>query len=389
MQNLNELQLVQRPSVEARLMWAEAITALTHNHPDALLTWDQVREQVHNNPLYTQPVKLTDDHLLGLVPLGEHPTTKLQEFYHLRSAWDGTSSPASIVIPRRSANGSIVVGEDTGIVFVLLPGGTVTLGTPGAESPEENEGSYTVFLHPFFLAAHEMTQGQLARLWTRDASLREPSLINKNEGFPAQHPVENVDWNESHQLLSHHMLVLPTESQWEYGCRGGSSTPWQVALTELRHFANVSDISTHEYEAGWQYEEWKDKHVFHAPVGSFRPNDYGLYDMHGNVFEWCLEPYSEAGTARQGDGRRIAETHSGQRSFRGGCFSGMGHRRPLGDPQSGPCRREGSPPGPARRQTPAPLELPGPSSASTAVSSPIEKKLKPGDVFWRCQGERS
>jgi hypothetical protein len=195
---------------------------------------------------------------MGLVPIGMNPVTKLWEFYDLRSAWDGKQAATEIVIPTHKEDGSIEVKAGTGIVFVLLPGGTVTLGSqkddPNAPfydpQRQDDETLHEVTLSPFLLARHELTQGQWARLWTWDAELRDPSNYKAGTGTsPASritlaNPVEQVDWPMCDRLLTRHGLVLPTEAQWEYGCRGGTTTVWNVDFEQLKKIANLADADS-------------------------------------------------------------------------------------------------------------------------------------------------
>jgi formylglycine-generating enzyme required for sulfatase activity len=133
--------------------------------------------------------------------------------------------------------------------------------------------------------------------------------------------VENVDWDMTTGLLGRHRLVLPTEAQWEYGCRGGTVTPWFCGLEELVRYANVADATAKPRTSWWTCEEWSDGHLVHAPVGSFRPNGFGLFDVHGNVWEWTRDGDHGAGAVpRAGDGLRGDPGSLSSRIFRGGGF---------------------------------------------------------------------
>src|SRR5262249_33763401 len=122
-----------------------------------------------------------------------------------------------------------------------------------------------------------------------------------------RHPVLNVSWNDAVafcEWLSEQerkegwTYRLPTEAEWEYACRAGTSTPFSCGdiVWSLRKHANLADASLRPKLKGraydnWGFAPWDDGCPFDAPVGSFRPNPWGLYDMHGNVLQWCQDRY--------------------------------------------------------------------------------------------------
>jgi serine/threonine protein kinase/formylglycine-generating enzyme required for sulfatase activity len=322
---LAALENNQMPGVERRLRWARAIEEMSiARHRQR---WDAARAAIAASERYrAQPIDLRPQ--LGLVPIGENPQTGLWEFYELRSAWDGESDPASLPIPTHRADGSIEVTGETGIVFVLLPGGTFTMGAqkndPNGpnydEHAEAEERLFEVTLAPFLLARHEMTQGQWQRLTGSNPSGYAPGSVWAGTTVTRAHPVEHVSWEDCNLWLPRYGLTLPTEAQWEYACRAGTTTPWSCAFDELRNHANLPDESARTVSPNWpNFEKWTDGHAVHAPVGSFLANDFGMHDVHGNVREATRDSASPEVPPRPGDGAR-EPAGSKLRANRGGDF---------------------------------------------------------------------
>jgi formylglycine-generating enzyme required for sulfatase activity len=343
-QDLDALAERTVPSVEQRLAWARRVGALTRAHPNARVSWAQARAAIAASDRYRGlGIGLRDEDVLGLVPIGPNPRTGLWEFYDLRSAWDGVADPATLPIPvhtpRDGDAGHVAVGDDTGIVFVLLPGGTFWMGAQ-AEDPDgpnhdprahPSEPLHEVAIPPFLLARHELTQGQWRRLTSGDAPSRHPAGSSNGVGgiVTAAHPVEYVDWFMAAKQLEQHGMSLPTEAQWEYGCRAGTATPWWTGADRetLRGAANLADRSAKEAGAPWtgwtEWPEFADGFLVHAPVDCLRANAFGLHHVHGNVSEWCVDAFmANALPGRTGAGR--GDTVPGteiMRVPRGGSFT--------------------------------------------------------------------
>ena len=342
-QNLGTFAANQVPAVEQRLRWARAIGPLTKAHPVARATWEQARaaiakaDDVVASKLYAgKSIDLREDDVVGLVPIGMNPVTKLWEFYDLRSAWDGTVDPSTLPIPQHAADGSIAVTGDTGIVFVLLPGGEAKLGSSARkDSPYydpmrfDNETLHKVDLAPFFLGRHEVTKGQWLRLTNGD----EPSHYTIGKTYPGNpepigyaHAVEQVSWQMCQSLFGQHGICLPTEAQWEHACRAGTTTRYWAGANskDLAGCANITDQTSERYQPKWDKPsgDFDDGRVSLAPVGSYRANPFGLFDMHGNVAEWCQCSYGDYGTERPGDGFRPPGIPAPTLwIYRGGSFS--------------------------------------------------------------------
>ncbi len=312
--------------VERRRDFALQVDQKSIEEPAA--RWCETIEAIHACPAYGGLDLLPQR---GLVPLGPDPDSGLFEFAHLQTG----AAPA-----RDPQTGRLLVTDDTGLVFVLLPGGRFLMGTrpPAADLPsgapnvDPAAGKYEgpvveVALSPFFLSKYEMTQGQWLRFTGANPSTYDSpdSLFAVHD--PLVHPVESADWFTGKQVLENLGLRLPTEAQWEYAARAGTTTVFWTGddPTSLAGCANLADRHCKENggSEGWKYELWLDDgYVVHAPVGSFRANPFGLHDVAGNVDEWCWDPWElyDETPARAGDGLRWVEGRD-NRICRGGSYT--------------------------------------------------------------------
>jgi formylglycine-generating enzyme required for sulfatase activity len=189
-----------------------------------------------------------------------------------------------------------------------------------------------VVLSPFFLSKFEMTQAQWQRCTGVNPSAYQNAQGNASvRGDPRLHPVERVSWIDCTRALNWLGLRLPSEAQWEYAARGGTSTAWSTGAEResLRGAANIADSSAARVAFDWgdiaDWPQLDDGFAEHARVDELRPNPFGLVHVHGNVLEWCADPWIERpGLSSEADesGLRVAATPDTAyaRVVRGGAF---------------------------------------------------------------------
>jgi formylglycine-generating enzyme required for sulfatase activity/serine/threonine protein kinase len=308
-----------------RARFAQTIEERSIGGEAAKRAWDEAIAAIAKSARYGG-LKLTPQ--LGLLPIGEDPDSRLWEFAHLQ-----TGEPAE-----RDAKGKLILKEETGVVLVLIPACSFWMGAQKSDltghnyDPQALANETPVRLLPlsaYFLSKYEMTQGQWERFAGRNPSHfgpnnYDPDWNRAGKGWTALHPVEQVSWIECDEVLRRLGLGLPTEAQWEHGCRGSTSTVYWSGNNpaSLRDAGNVADqYARLHLEGGWSvaYEAWDDGNTASAEVGSYRANDLGLHDMHGNVAEWCRDWYSTTGRFAPGDGERLVNVAS-IRVFRDGSY---------------------------------------------------------------------
>ncbi len=296
---------------------ATASTLRQRSLVEPVSAWSQARIAIAASDLYGG-LELSPQ--LGLIPLGENPTTGLWEFWHIASGTEPERDPDT---------GRLWMDEDSAIVLILIPGGVFPMG-PGNDPHGTNVEAPThdVELSPFFIAKYELTQGQ----WLRCAGSNPAHLQSSTfPSFDLSHPVEKISWQTANTFCQRHGLELPTEAQWEYAARAGTQTPWFTGdlPQDLVFVANVSDQFALDQDGdhSWEhYEPWDDGWWQHAPVGSFEPNAFGLHDTHGNVFEWTRDAFDflfYGNSPRKdpfNDKNGVEAGDKDYRVIRGGCY---------------------------------------------------------------------
>ena len=165
--------------------------------------------------------------------------------------------------------------------MVSIPGGKFLMGSPEGERKDNEHPQHPVTVPPFLIGKYPVTQAQ----WQ--------AVMNNNPSHfqGANRPVERVSWHDCVEFckklseLIGRPCRLPSEAEWEYACRAGTTTPFHFGETLTNELANHN----------FKYRETTD-------VGSFPPNAFGLYDMHGNVWEWCGDTWHEDYNGAPADG---------------------------------------------------------------------------------------
>ncbi len=232
--------------------------------------------------------------------------------------------------------------KTTKMVLRLIPPGTFMMGSPNGELGREPNNSYKETRHsvtltkPFYIGVFELTQRQ----WNLVMGTEKPSSAGSFTTKGNTHPAQGVSYNEirgtvngaawpAHNQVdansfmgrlrskANMMFDLPTESQWEYACRAGTSS----ALNSGKNLTTTGSSRCGNLdEVAWYYPRSGNKPTW---CGRFRANAWGIYDMHGNVAEWCLDwVQNDWGSSTRTDPNGPSSGQSDYRVLRGGGYNG-------------------------------------------------------------------
>jgi formylglycine-generating enzyme required for sulfatase activity len=214
--------------------------------------------------------------------------------------------------------------------MLIVPPGSFLMGSPDDE-PDKWEGGREDPRHPvtmarsFAIGKFEVTRAQFARYqaetgrviegcahWNEQRWVHDPARNWQAPGFAQadDHPVVCVSWDEASAYAAWLAAKtgkpyrLPTEAEWEYAARAGAGTAryWGQNINDGCAFANISDATLKRTQGVEGFVECDDGHIFTAPVGSYRPNAFGLFDVLGNAWEWTADCWNlgYAGAPRDG-----------------------------------------------------------------------------------------
>jgi len=207
------------------------------------------------------------------------------------------------------------ITNSIGMKLVLIPKGTFMMGSPASEQGrDDDETQHEVIIsEDYYLGVFEVTRGQYEKVMGTNPSYFQKRVIGKSDS--SMYPVEQVSWEDAVEFCKKLSELpeekkagcvyrLPTEAEWEYACRAGSKAAYSFGansktLGDYAWFGENSGSQTH-------------------PVGEKKANAWGLYDMHGNVWEWCSDWYGKYPKGSVSDPSGPSE--GSDRVSRGGCW---------------------------------------------------------------------
>jgi formylglycine-generating enzyme required for sulfatase activity len=211
---------------------------------------------------------------------------------------------------------------------VSIPSGTFTMGSPAEEGSDDEKPQHQVTIPTFFMSKYPITQSQ----WRSVAALPQVQrqLQLDPSHFKGDHrPVESISWHDAVEFCARLSRFtgqdyrLPSEAEWEFACRVGTlplnsaqaATPFHFGETITTKLANYNGNHTYGDAPKGEYRQQT------TNVGSFPPNDFGLYDLHGNVWEWCADTWHDNYVGAPTDGSARTNGDRDRAPLRGGSWS--------------------------------------------------------------------
>ncbi|MBD2243317.1 SUMF1/EgtB/PvdO family nonheme iron enzyme [Nostoc sp. FACHB-888] len=204
------------------------------------------------------------------------------------------------------------LGNGITLDMVEIPAGSFKMGSPPSENgrTKDEDPQHAVNVPAFLMGKFEVTQEQYQQIMGSN-----PSYFKG-----AKRPVEKVSWNDAVEFCKKlsqkagRKYRLPSEAEWEYACRAGTTTPFHFGETITTELANYNGDYT--YASAPKGKSRRET----TEVGTFPPNAFGLYDMHGNVWEWCQDSWHDSYKGAPSDGSAWIDNASQYQVLRGGSW---------------------------------------------------------------------
>lgn len=236
-------------------------------------------------------------------------------------------NPKDKAAPDLPVSAKEYITNSIGMKLVKIPAGKFTMGSPDSEKDRrQDEGPQheVEITKPFYMGVYEVTQEEYQAVMGTNPSKFENVAWQKTRRFP----VEQVSWTEAVEFCRKLSELpdekkagrthrLPTEAEWEYACRAGTKTVF--------HYGDSLSSSQANFNGAYPYGSGTNGPFLKrtTTVGSYPPNAFGLYDMHGNVMEWCADWYGDYTKETQKDPQGPQKGQD--RVLRGGSWNTVGH----------------------------------------------------------------
>ena len=233
---------------------------------------------------------------MTLLPNGTRPPTPLSSLVGI-VMFLTLEAAAGEDGPRPDAPNDLrIITNSIGMKLSLIPAGNFMMGSPRSEFERDAKENLheVVITKPFYMGVFEVTQAEFARIIPFDQQNR--AVFDRDRGGGPNHPMENVSWEMADEFCKRlsaqpveqragRKYRLPTEAEWEYACRGGTTTSF--------HFGDSLASLQANFNGNYPYGNADTGPYLRrtAKVGSYKPNAFGLHDIHGNVAEWCADWY--------------------------------------------------------------------------------------------------
>jgi formylglycine-generating enzyme required for sulfatase activity len=252
-------------------------------------------------------------------------------------AWMACAAHAT-AYEQEPAAADVVLGEritnSIGMDLKLIPAGEFLMGTAGAAEDDEQQHRVRI-TRPFYMGVYEVTQVEYRKVMGKNPSYFSAtgkSSANVEGMNTLRFPVDNVTWDDAVRFCQKLSATegrtyrLPTEAEWEYACRAGTASDYHAGDSLPQNEARISAARTADAQRP-------------AAVGSYRPNRFGLYDMHGNLWEWCSDWYDKNYYTQSPREDPQGPADGDYHADRGGCWASVDETCRSANRRSDPANR--------------------------------------------------